>query len=68
MAVGTEPEPKREIRRRRSDMRVTSNDSIHIFPEQVATSIYLQAKPVPKEFGKRNVTSNLVNLEKRMPK
>ena len=65
---GTEPEPKREMRRRCSDMCVTPNGSMHMFTGQVATLIYPQAKPVPKESGKRNVASNLVNLEKRMPK
>lgn len=68
MAVGTEPEPKREMRQRCSDMRVTSNGSMHMFTGQVTTLIYPQAKPAPKESGKRNVASNLVNLEKRMPK
>ena len=56
------------MRRRCSDMHVTPNGSMHMFTGKVATLIYLQAKPVPKESGKRNVASNLVNPEKRMPK
>jgi hypothetical protein len=67
MAVGTKPELKREMRRHRSDMRITPNGLVRMPLGQVATLTYLQVKPVPEGSRGRNAASNLANLEKRMP-